>query len=219
MKNDEGWYWPDTEQHMLDWMRMPKNHLPLNGRPSYQGKKQVAAINLCERRRTAIDVGAHIGMWSFNLAEAFGCVRAFEPVALHRECFALNVPQQNVVLYPLALGTAHAMVTMHTGPSSTGDTWVDPSKAGGTVSMVPLDDLEFTEVDFIKIDCEGYEEHVLRGAEQTLRSWRPVVCVEQKRDMAVKFGCEPKGGVRFLESLGYVQHVEIGGDHIMRMPD
>jgi hypothetical protein len=84
--------------------------------------------------------------------------------------------------------------------------------------MEALDSFELADVDLIKIDCEGYEENVLRGAEQTIRRSQPVICVEQKRQMAEKFGLTPQGAVRFLETMGYVVHVEMGGDFLMRPP-
>jgi hypothetical protein len=53
----------------------------LNDRPAYQGKKQQLALYHCapERRRTMIDCGAHIGLWSYNFAHWFKKIEAFEP--------------------------------------------------------------------------------------------------------------------------------------------
>jgi len=56
---------------------------------------------------------------------------------------------------------------------------------------------------------------VLRGAAKTIEHWKPVIIVEQKRDMATRFGLQPLGAVEFLKGLGYKQAVELGGDFIM----
>lgn len=163
--------------------------------------------------RTAIDVGGHIGLWSFNLAAAFQHVLAFEPVAAHRECFARNVEARNVELIPCALGKEEGSVSIYTAPTSSGDSYVN---GGGEIPLKMLDTFTLAHVDFIKIDCEGYEENVLRGAEHLLRTRKPVVCVEQKRDMAsTRFGLAPLGAVKFLQTLGYGVEQEIGGDYIM----
>ncbi len=51
------------------------------------------------------------------------------------------------------------------------------------IPMMPLDDivsgLHLDRVDFIKMDIEGSERHALRGAEQTLRRFKPrmAICV------------------------------------------
>ena len=81
-----------------------------------------------------------------------------------------------------------------------------------------LDSFGFRDVDFIKCDAEGYEENIMRGAEQTIRQWRPVIIVEQKRTMATRFGLQPMGAVDFLNSLGYVVAQDIGGDFLCVMP-
>jgi hypothetical protein len=95
---------------------------------------------------------------------------------------------------------------------SSGNTQV---RGKGEIPMQTLDSFGFTVVDLIKVDCEGYEENVLRGAEATIVTCKPVICVEQKRDMATRFGLKPQGAVEFLKSLGYRVAEEIGGDYIM----
>lgn len=218
MKQAMGWWFPDHERHLIDWMMHPGNRVDINGRPAYQGKKQLAALAAVARfraapPRVAIDVGGHIGLWSHNLVPAFQHVHAFEPVAMMRECFLQNVQAQNVTLHDVALGaTSGGRVSMHTTTESTGDSWV---KGDGDIPMFALDDLGLSEVDFIKVDCEGYEEKVLLGAVDLIQRDRPVIIVEQKRDMAARFGLEPMGAVKLLRGLGYVIHAEIGGDFIM----
>lgn len=217
MKLVGSWYWPDGEQHMVEWLADPKNRLVLNDRPAYQGKKQQLALYHCapERRRTMIDCGAHIGLWSWNFAHWFRQIEAFEPVAEHRNCWQANMQtrQDECSLHPYALGDREDMVTIRVNPVSSGDSWV---KGKGTVPMKTLDSFGFEDVDFIKVDAEGYEEFILRGAEFTLVHWKPVVCVEQKRDMAVKFGLKPMGAVQYLIGLGYKVVGEISGDYIMK---
>jgi len=214
MKVDLGWHWPDREQHLLDWMK--HNGVPLNGRLAYQGKKQVACTrHFNGRNRVAIDIGAHIGLWSYNLSHWFDEVFAFEPMLDHRECFRENLKDRtNVQLLPYALGEKPGVVSMQTNASSTGDTWVKLSEPGD-VEMKTLDSFGFERVDFVKIDTEGLEEIILRGAIKTITTWRPAICVEQKREMSRKFGCEPQGAVKLLKSLGYRVAEELSGDFIM----
>jgi FkbM family methyltransferase len=197
---------------MPAWMASPKNRIQLNARWTYQGVKQKAFLQHCTSRRTVIDVGGHVGLWSFNFSHSFKQVHAFEPVAAHRECFALNVEQPNVKLHACALGAEAGSVSMWTEQGSSGNTQV---RGAGDIPMRLLDSFEFTDVDAIKIDCEGYEENVLRGAVETLARWKPVVIVEQKRDMAARFDLPLRGAVDFLKTLGYRVAQEISGDFIM----
>lgn len=220
MKQICGWWMPDHEAHLGPWMETPKNKLILNGRQAYQGKKQQAAMNYCptDRRRTAVDVGGHVGLWSYNLAHWFDHVHAFEPVAEHRACFSRNVEASDgsfpaaITLHAKALGKEPGSVSITTEHGSSGNSFV--GGAGG-IPMVTLDSMTLTEVDFIKLDCEGFEENVLRGAENTIHYNRPVIIVEQKRNFSsTRFGLKDQGAVEFLKTLGYKVAEEISGDFI-----
>lgn len=231
MKQVGPWAFPDNEHHLIDWMASPKGALTINGRPSYQGKKQLRCMDFVpmDRRRVAIDVGGHIGLWSYNLAHWFAKVEAFEPVEAHRACFLKNLFEsesmpvdkvaitgfttEKITLHPFALGDHEGTVSIHTSSTSSGDSWV---KGKGSIPMKTIDSFAFDEVDFIKIDCEGYEEFVLRGGTETIDRYGPVICVEQKRDMAsTRFGLQPLGAVKLLIGMGYKVVAEISGDYIL----
>lgn len=213
MKQTHGWWWPDHEEHMIAWMQGPKNRIKLNDRWTYQGRKQIATLKHCKSFRTAVDIGGHVGLWAFNLAHAFDRVEAFEPVADHRACFEKNLAGLgNVKLHAVALGKEPGMVSMWSEQGSSGNTQV---RGEGDIPMLTLDSLELQDVDLMKIDCEGFEENVLRGAAETLKKWKPTVIVEQKRDMSLRFNLPKLGAVAYLNSLGYTVAEEISGDYIM----
>lgn len=207
-----GWIFPAHEAHLQAWLA--KVHELSEGRLRYQGKKQRAALSYCKRKRTAVDIGAHVGLWSFYLAREFETVHAFEPIEEHRRCFRENVEAANVVLHPFALGEKKQHVKMHTTQGSSGDSWVEFLDAGD-VPMVRLDDMPIASVDFVKADCEGYELAALRGAERTLLRDKPVVCVEQKPGRAQKFGLRETEAVDYLQSLGAVLRATLSGDFIL----
>lgn len=213
MKYVDGWNFPDGEAHLPQWMANPKVRMMMNGRSSYQGQKQKAVLELCTNFGTAIDVGGHVGLWSYNLAHKFQTVHAFEPVAAHRECFEENMlGLGNIVLHACALGDREGMVSIRTEPTSSGDSRVD---GVGDIPMHTLDSFMLEDVGLIKIDCEGFELFVLRGAEEMLARQKPVVIVEQKPGHAQKYGLGEKDAVPYLQSLGYRLERELAGDFIM----
>jgi FkbM family methyltransferase len=213
MKLHKGWWFPDHEQHLTAWMDSKKNKVEMNGRCAYQGNKQLAALKRCTSFRHAVDVGAHVGLWSRNLAFAFDAVTAFEPVAEHRKCFIKNVQVIGQIdLLGFALGAEPGLVTIETEVGSSGNSAVG---GPGEIEMRTLDSYEFDDLDFLKIDTEGYEENVLRGGEQTIKACKPVIVVEQKREMASRFGLPTLGAVHLLESWGYKIADEISGDYTM----
>lgn len=66
------------------------------------------------------------------------------------------------------------------------------------VEIATLDSFNFEDVDCIKIDVEGYEYNVLKGAEQTIRRCRPVVQLEVVPPQCKKFGYTPQDLCEFF---------------------
>jgi FkbM family methyltransferase len=209
-----GVFLPDGETHLVEWMRKVNHRI--DGKLTYQWKKIEAALAHVKQWRTAIDVGAHCGLWSMHLAKRFQLVHAFEPVAAHRECFEANLrgAPMTWVLHPMALGEAAGSVRMETARSSSGDTRV---AGDGDIPLRRMDEivLDALPVDFIKLDCEGYELFALRGGESILKRWQPCIIVEQKPGRGQRFGLPEHGAVDYLQGLGAKLRKEISGDFVL----
>lgn len=216
MKFDLNWWFPDGETHLTEWMRNKKGAMVLNGRAAYQGAKQDAALSHVKQFRHALDIGGHVGLWSFNLAYQFAVVDAFEPVAEHRACFVKNVEAENVMLHAIALGDKDGSISIKTAPTSSGDSWISGE---GNIPMRRLDDFGFNDVDFIKIDTEGAEELVIRGGLETIKRCRPIMVVEQKGHEVTHFGLKKDGAIALLWDIGMKPLCKpISGDWIMGWP-
>lgn len=214
MIQHQGIWLPDGETHLTEWMT--RNGEIVDGKGTYQIKKLRAALSYCRAFRTAVDVGAHVGMWSMQLAKRFEVVFSFEPVEAHRACFMLNLSrelaQYAVTLQPCALGDHEGSVCIETAPTSSGDSRVG---GDGDIPLRTLDSFEVPDVDFIKLDCEGYELYALKGGEKTIRRDLPTIIVEQKPGRGQRFGLPERGAVEWLETLGYRCVQEMSGDFIM----
>jgi hypothetical protein len=82
--------------------------------------------------------------------------------------------------------------------------------------MGKLDDQNIEYVDFIKLDCEGYELFAIKGGEETIKRCRPVMVVEQKGHGMKYFGFRKEEGVELLQSWGMVPlQKHMSGDWIM----
>lgn len=206
------WILPAGEKHLQQWML--KVDARVDGRLTYQYHKYQAAMGLCTHHGTAVDVGSHVGLISYWMARDFDHVEAFEPVAHHRDCFRTNVLEKrdNVVLHACALGDRRGSVSIRTEPTSSGDSRID---GAGDIPLERLDSFGLTDTALLKIDCEGTELFVLRGAEELLARQKPVVLVEQKPGHAVKYGLGDRDAIPYLQSLGYTLAKEISGDFIM----
>ena len=211
MFQHQGIWLPDGEKHFPEWMT--RNGEIVNGKGTYQIKKLREAMKWCKQFRTAVDVGAHVGLWSMHLAEKFSGIHAFEPVPIFRSCFVRNAAQGNITLHRYPLGSRDADVAMVYDPADSGGTHVG---GAGDMKMRTLDSFEFQDVDFAKLDCEGYELEVLKGAVETLKRCRPCVIVEQKpHKLLPNFGIKGAPAVDFLRGMGAVLRKEMGGDFIM----
>jgi FkbM family methyltransferase len=220
MKEFGGWQFPDHELHLIEWMKKV-NDLK-DGRLRYQGKKQDAAMKLCKQFRTAVDVGAHVGLWSYYLERQFDHVEAFEPVSAHRECFLMNLADSErasadgaipgFTLHACALGDHEGSISISTETGSSGNSFIS---GDGDIPLKRLDDFNLQDVDYIKLDAEGGELPALRGGEETIKRCRPCIIVEQKPGRAQKFGLPETGAVAYLQSLGAVLRQEISGDFLM----
>jgi FkbM family methyltransferase len=218
-----GFWLPDHETHLQQFLEQGPEFA---GGPTYQLHKLLRAMPAIKNFRTALDIGAHCGLWSRVLARMFRTVHAFEPVPGHRNCFNRNIFKDseratNVNLWPYALGNTAHSCTLHTGPSSSGDTYIKP---GGEhqAEMKMLDsfgengiELPLGDIDFIKIDCEGYELFVLEGGEELIRHHKPCIIVEQKPGKGRQFNLHDTAAVSLLESWGAYKVKEISGDYIM----
>ena len=218
MIEHKGVWLPDGEKHLVEALDHARH--VVDGKPAYQYHKLVAAIELTskKRRRVAVDVGAHVGLWSSHLALLFKHVHAFEPMPEYRACFLKNVIAGNVTMHEVALGGQRAEARMTVEQGSSGNTRVamdDDVAVGAPVEVHPLDEYSLADVDLLKIDTEGYEMFVVRGAEETLRRCHPTVVVEQKKDREGRYGLGNTDAVTFLESLGAKVRKVMAGDYIL----
>ena len=218
----KGIVFPEGEQHLPQWMAA-KQHMR-DGKGTYQIEKYDAAMKYTKGRRVVVDIGAHVGLWSRVMALDFQTVHSFEPVEAHIACFRKNMKAElasgRAHLHATALGVEPGWVSMVNGTEgSSGDTWVKEQKLTDpviySVPMTTLDSYELRDVDFLKVDNEGYELFALRGGIETLKRCRPTVIVEQKPGRAQKFGLREREAVEFMKSLGATLCREISGDFIM----
>lgn len=170
------------------------------------------ALKHCGARRTAVDGGAHIGTWSRHLADQFLNVIAFEPAADTYACLVENVKDRgNVTPIHKALGEVIGRAKIVDDPSRPGNTGARHLAAGDSIAVVPLDDYGLQDLDFLKLDVEGFEREAINGAAETLKRCKPVVVIEVKRLRADR---DPMLAVQRLNSLGFVEVVKVRNDHI-----
>lgn len=137
---------------------------------------------ICGAGGVMIDVGAWYGPWSQRLVKRADRVIAIEPTARHAVLRQVLPANADVVHAAASDRTGEgALWTAGTGDGAEGLSSLhrrDIHSASFTVQLIRIDDLDAHDVRFIKIDVEGHEVAVLRGAEQTIKRERPRLLVE-----------------------------------------
>jgi FkbM family methyltransferase len=142
---------------------------------------------------TVVEAGANIGTHSVPLARRCfpGPLYLFEPQQRVFQILCANLALndiRNAIAYPEACGDTAGFVVVPPLDYGAEDNFGGISVRlesegvnGLRVRATPLDSLGLTACHVIKIDVEGFEAQVLRGAAETIRKFRPILYVENDR--------------------------------------
>lgn len=129
---------------------------------------------------TVVDVGANIGFYALMLNSYLngqGAIICLEPDPTNlielRANVAANRLAQHISILPMAAGSEDGTVSFEPGLNA------HAAEAGTLqVAVRKLDSLNLAQVDFIKMDVEGYEGAVLDGARSLIERCRPTLFLE-----------------------------------------
>jgi FkbM family methyltransferase len=171
------------------------------------------------------DVGANVGVFTLAGSRRVGPkghVFSFEPSSRERATLERNVALNdcgNVTVIPSAVGDRGGTATLRVAAGQhRGQNTLAPSFAYAgvqmerqeTVPLVTLDDLWRSQTvrrpDVLKIDAEGSELQVLRGASSLLREAMPVVLFEINDTLLEASGASRAMVEQLLTSFGYTLH-------------
>jgi FkbM family methyltransferase len=186
----------------------------------YQKNQLEEALCFVKNFRQAIDAGANYGLMSYHLNSKFQAVHAFEINTPVRECLKkniLNFNLTNVVVYDFGLGEKESAVDIITS-ASTFSTHVNPDNDQGDYPIKSIDSLDLIDVDFIKMDCEGFEPFIIGGGLETIKKYKPVILMERKGH-TIRYGLDKFEPVKILNDLGYITKVNYNKDCIMVYED
>lgn len=183
--------------------------------------EKLAYLKLVKRGDIVVEVGANLGYFTRlfgNLVGAKGIVLAFEPIPQTREQLLRNVQDLNHVnVLPYAISDEVGRVDMFVPGNIHGQASLRrhlDSEWGAekivysvTVECVPLAIIsqirQLNHIDFMKIDVEGAELQVLKGAREILVRDHPILHLEIEQRWMTSFGYKADEVESFLRSIGY----------------
>lgn len=133
----------------------------------------------------SLDIGANIGTHSVKMAILSTRLLSFEPLrpsyTLLKENLRIN-GCSNAIAYEYALSDSiytteyKSVENRNIGGSVLQDDHLAPST--DSIDVITLDSLYLNQVDFIKIDVEGYEAKAIAGGVETIKKHRPTIVLE-----------------------------------------
>lgn len=178
----------------------------------YESHVYQAGLQFYRPNSMIIDVGAFVGLHAISWASQIdGNVIAFEPIEASFQMLCKNkqlhcLNDERMRCYNYALGGANKQCVMQ--DDTLRSSVVDDHKGDDcqTVSMRTLDSFDFQNVSVIKLDVEGHESEVIKGAIQLIRRCKPVIIFENKPDYNYRLLGQKNNNANIaqtLQELGY----------------
>ena len=200
IKKINGFWVPSNDVHIGDWQ---------DGKSFTQNKCLEKFITHCKSKNLkfnhVLDIGAWVGTWTVAMNTLCGRIVAFEPDPVHYECLTKNVPE-DVETHQLAVGNDSKMIAL----SDDDFTQAKRVVGDGSIPMVTVDGLGLSDIDMIKIDVEGYEMEVLKGAVQTLENLQYLMI--ELNNNSKKYGSSNADIENYLVQKGFKQLVKVWPD-------
>ena len=183
----------------------------------------IALMRKLYRGGNFLDVGSNMGIYVVCMADAVrragARIVSIEPlaanVARQRANIELNQCADVVGLIEKAVGERPGTLLMGGNFESSSVNGIITPAGTVPVEVTTLDDLAkagvLRQISMIKMDIEGYEPAVLRGAVEFLRRDRPVLFGEFNRERLAINGFDMRDSWSLLRSLGYDGHRLVNG--------
>jgi FkbM family methyltransferase len=181
----------------------------------YDRLSKLIIKNYLNNSSNCIDIGCHKGeILELLIKKAPNGIHfGFEPLPNFYSDLKKKFSSKKINILPYALGDENKEVVFHyvkNAPAYSGLKKRDYDKIKPDIEQIKvqqkrLDDCisENTTIDFIKIDVEGAEFQVLKGAQRILKNNKPLILFEFGMGASNFYGTKPKDLFEFLNDVNY----------------
>ena len=160
----------------------------------------------------AIDIGANVGFMTAYFGNQWSKTTAFEPTPSVFECLKLNCTRDNIELKNLAVSDTTQDLLFAVSNRTEINQIISSTDvlkkhwSSITVPAITLDSLNLDDVDMLKIDVEGHELSVVKGAEHTIKHNKPLIAIEisfENKVLDKKLSLNHHHALQLLQEWGY----------------
>jgi FkbM family methyltransferase len=200
---EKKWVWPAYDQN------------------SWEGQNQFKELSshvlpYVKNKNIMIQAGGNCGFMLDQFVEHFNVIYTFEPDPVNFYCLNQNITSSNVIKMQCCLGSDPNPVTVQqlVRPGRLNDTGGVHVSGEGFIPTIKIDNLNLPGCDLIQLDIEGYEYNALLGAINTIKKYKPVLCIEFCEKWLNRYNSNSEKILNLLSDLEYKQIDEYGVDKI-----
>ena len=167
---DENFAIVERDTHIGKWVMESKRlDFDQNALPTY--------LKYFNKNDVLLNVGANIGCYAYAFIDKAKEIVCIEPNDEAFECLQFNLSSyKNIILLHTAVSNKQHPYTIHNEYDNVGMAYVEERISDKYT--ITIDDLKMNQLNFILMDCEGYELKALEGAEKTINQFKPIMVIE-----------------------------------------
>lgn len=175
------------------------------------------AMRFVKATKAAVQAGGHCGIWPLWLSKKFERVFTFEPDPENFACLQVNcsreLEQEKIFAVNACLGEEPTKIYMKHNTRNTGGH--KGTREPGETPVVTIDGLQLAACDLIVLDVEGMELPALKGALNTITTFKPVIMLED-RDHGIRHGWGTRDELfTWLRKQGYREADRVSHDVVL----
>lgn len=203
VNKEQGWVWPISDENSWKYQN------------EYQDLVKYILPHLKDKI-VMIQAGGNCGFILNTFVEHFDYIYTFEPDPINFYCLNQNITQKNVIKLQSCLGNNNKPVNVQQliRPDRPNDTGGVHIAGDGYIPSIKIDDLNLTNCNLIQLDIEGYELNALLGGIETIKKYKPVLCIEFCEKWLNRYNSTSDKILELLKEINYIQVSEYGADKI-----
>jgi len=200
---DNRWYWPKIDENSWEGQNKSKDLCEV-------------VLKYIKNKNIMVQAGGNCGFLLNTFVPHFNTIYTFEPDTVNFYCLNQNVTSNNVIKMQCCIGNEQKTVTVQQLiiPNKLHDIGGVHINGSGNVPTIVLDNLNIPDCNLIQLDVEGYEFNALLGAIETIKKFKPVLCIEFCEKWLNRYNTNGENIYKLLNDLNYKLADTHGVDNI-----